>query len=220
MLSVFFIAGCSTQEPVWRLKALQSIQQLEKEDAPELLPEAYFSMRQTFDNGDQIFRLEEDGEQADLQYQLAFQKSCLLKDELLAYKACKEAEAREIADEEEQLRLEEERKKQEAALKEEYLKKEALAKRKLKNGSAENGANGGRERNQTPTYIVKRGETLPQIAARPEVYNDSSLWQLIYKANRDQVRDPYQLWPGQVLKIPRAYSRDEAADARKLVHRR
>ena len=54
---------------------------------------------------------------------------------------------------------------------------------------------------------------MPQIAARPEIYNEAGLWPLIYRANRDQVRDPYQLWPGQVLKIPRSYSREEAVEA-------
>ena len=55
------------------------------------------------------------------------------------------------------------------------------------------------------TYTVRRGETLPQIAGRVEIYNDASLWPLIYRANRDQIRDPKRLWPGQVLTIPRRY---------------
>ena len=55
------------------------------------------------------------------------------------------------------------------------------------------------------TYTVRRGETLPQIAGRTEIYNDATLWPLIYRANRDQIRDPKQLWPGQVLTIPRRY---------------
>jgi nucleoid-associated protein YgaU len=68
---------------------------------------------------------------------------------------------------------------------------------------------------QSPLYTVRRGETLPQIAARSEIYNDASLWPLIYRANRDQIRNPTQLWPGQVLKIPRHFSRDEAIEAKR-----
>ena len=68
---------------------------------------------------------------------------------------------------------------------------------------------------QAISYTVRRGETLPQIAARTEIYNDSSLWPLIYRANRDQIRDPKQLWPGQILKIPRHFSRDEALEAKR-----
>lgn len=65
-------------------------------------------------------------------------------------------------------------------------------------------------------HTVKRGETLPQIAALPEVYGDSSLWPLIYKANRDQIGNPAVLWPGQVLRIPRNYDRNDINEARRF----
>jgi len=65
-------------------------------------------------------------------------------------------------------------------------------------------------------HTVKRGETLPQIAALPEVYGDSSLWPLIYKSNRDQVSNPAVLWPGQVLKIPRTFDRNDVSEARRF----
>jgi nucleoid-associated protein YgaU len=70
--------------------------------------------------------------------------------------------------------------------------------------------------NQNAVHTVRRGETLPQIAARSEIYNDASLWPIIYRANRDQIRDPKQLWPGQVLKIPRNFSRDDAKEAKRF----
>jgi hypothetical protein len=66
------------------------------------------------------------------------------------------------------------------------------------------------------SYTVKRGETLPQIAARPMIYGDPTLWPLIYRANRDQIRDPRRLWPGQTLRIPRNVGRDEMAEARRF----
>jgi len=200
---------------------LSFIVQLEKEDAQNIRPEAFISIKQTFENAERLFTVEDDGELADLEYQLAFQKSSILKQELLEYRTCVEAEAREIAIAEEELRLEEERRRQEEidVLEEEMRRKEAEKQRNRASG--ENGSHSARDRNNLPaSYIVKRGETLPQIAARPEVYNDASLWQLIYKANRDQVRDPYQLWPGQSLKIPRNYSREDVADARKQAGRR
>jgi nucleoid-associated protein YgaU len=59
-------------------------------------------------------------------------------------------------------------------------------------------------------YTVRRGETLPQISARSEIYNDSTLWPIIFRANRDQIRDPKRLWPGQVITIPRNFSRIDA----------
>jgi nucleoid-associated protein YgaU len=67
-----------------------------------------------------------------------------------------------------------------------------------------------------PVYhTVMHGETLPQIAARPDVYNDLALWPLLYRANRDQIRDPGHIQPGQVLRIPRNMSREETAEARR-----
>lgn len=65
-------------------------------------------------------------------------------------------------------------------------------------------------------HTVKRGETLPQIAAQQEVYGDSSLWPLIYRANRDQISNPAVLWPGQVLRIPRNYDRNDINEARRF----
>lgn len=65
-------------------------------------------------------------------------------------------------------------------------------------------------------HTVKRGETLPQIAALPEVFNDSTLWPLIYRANRNQISNPAILWPGQVLKIPRNSDRSDVVEARRF----
>ena len=61
---------------------------------------------------------------------------------------------------------------------------------------------------------VEAGENLATIAARPEVYKDALLWPLIYKANRDQIKDPKEIFSGQILKIPRDKSRGEAEAAR------
>ncbi len=63
-------------------------------------------------------------------------------------------------------------------------------------------------------YTVKEGETLWTIAARREIYLDPLLWPIIYKANRDQIKDPRQIYPGQVLSIPRDTSRSELEEAR------
>jgi len=62
---------------------------------------------------------------------------------------------------------------------------------------------------------VHAGENLAIIAARAEVYKDALLWPLIYKANRDQIKDPTVIFPGQILLIPRDKSRDEVEAARR-----
>jgi len=64
-------------------------------------------------------------------------------------------------------------------------------------------------------YVVKKGDTLPSIAARHEIYNDSFMWPLIYKANRDQIKDPKVLYTGQDLKVPREMSTEDIIEARR-----
>ncbi len=58
-------------------------------------------------------------------------------------------------------------------------------------------------------YEVKPGQSLADIAALPEVYGDRLLWPLIYRANRDQIKTPSEISPGQLLDIPRDKSREE-----------
>ena len=53
------------------------------------------------------------------------------------------------------------------------------------------------------TYTVKKGECLWYIAGYPEIYGNPLEWPKIYKANRDMIRDPDFIYPGQVLRIPR-----------------
>lgn len=63
-------------------------------------------------------------------------------------------------------------------------------------------------------YEVRAGQTLAAIAALPEVYGDSLLWPLIYRANRDQIKAPQEISAGQVLDVPRDKSREELEAAR------
>jgi nucleoid-associated protein YgaU len=50
------------------------------------------------------------------------------------------------------------------------------------------------------TYTVKSGDTLSKIAK--EHLGDANAYMQIYNANRDQLSDPDQIKPGQVLKLP------------------
>ncbi|MDD5355908.1 MAG: LysM peptidoglycan-binding domain-containing protein [Candidatus Omnitrophica bacterium] len=52
------------------------------------------------------------------------------------------------------------------------------------------------------TYVVKSGDTLEKIAARPEVYGDKKQWYKIFKANESKLKEPNKILPGQVLDIP------------------
>lgn len=52
------------------------------------------------------------------------------------------------------------------------------------------------------TYVVVKGDSLSKIAKRE--YGDASKWHRIYEANRDVIKDPDLIYPGQELKIPGA----------------
>lgn len=58
-------------------------------------------------------------------------------------------------------------------------------------------------RNITPagkTYTVVKGDSLSKIAKRE--YGNANEWKRIYEANRDILKDPDKIYPGQKLKIP------------------
>ncbi len=47
---------------------------------------------------------------------------------------------------------------------------------------------------------VKSGDSLSKIAKQE--YGDASKWPLIFEANKDVLKDPDKIFPGQQLKIP------------------
>ena len=53
------------------------------------------------------------------------------------------------------------------------------------------------------TYVVKPGESLWTIAAKPEIYGKSTRWRRIFDANRDILKSPNHVRAGMTLKIPR-----------------
>lgn len=64
------------------------------------------------------------------------------------------------------------------------------------------------------SYTVGEGETLWTISAQPQVYSEGLLWPLLYQANRDQIKDPRQIFPGQNLGIRRDMTQKELEEAR------
>jgi nucleoid-associated protein YgaU len=51
-------------------------------------------------------------------------------------------------------------------------------------------------------YTVKSGDSLSKIAKQQ--YGDGNQWRRIYDANRDKIKDPDLIHPGQELTIPGA----------------
>jgi nucleoid-associated protein YgaU len=50
------------------------------------------------------------------------------------------------------------------------------------------------------TYTVQSGDSLSKIAK--QFYGDASQYNKIFEANRDKLKDPDKIQPGQVLNIP------------------
>ena len=50
------------------------------------------------------------------------------------------------------------------------------------------------------TYTVVAGDSLSKIAKRE--FGDASKWNAIYEANRDTIKNPDLIHPGQVLNLP------------------
>jgi nucleoid-associated protein YgaU len=70
--------------------------------------------------------------------------------------------------------------------------------------SSTRGAGGG-----VSSYSVVRGDNLWSISGKEEVYADPYQWPLIYKTNRDKIKDADLIHPGQVFDIDQNASASE-----------
>jgi nucleoid-associated protein YgaU len=52
-------------------------------------------------------------------------------------------------------------------------------------------------------YEVVRGDSLWAISAQAETYNNPDQWPLIFKTNRDQIKDADLIYPGQTFEVDR-----------------
>lgn len=59
------------------------------------------------------------------------------------------------------------------------------------------------------SYSVVRGDNLWNISGKDEVYADPYQWPLIYKTNRDKIKDADLIHPGQVLDVDQDASASE-----------
>ncbi|WP_035497239.1 LysM peptidoglycan-binding domain-containing protein [Citrifermentans bremense] len=213
LLLVIIAAACATQPPRFRDEASARLEQLKLRGGERLHPNEYAGTLQAFFKGDALL-LASEREEADRYFELTLLKAELLEKTLDEEKAREQA-ARERA-EEEKRRTEREKKAREEA--ERRAQAKAAAEERAKREAAEaerRKPKPQKEPQLVASYTVRRGESLPLIASRPEVYGDRVLWPLLYRANRDQIRDPRHIWPGQVLRIPRNQGRDDISEARR-----
>lgn len=216
----YLLTGCSTPAPIWRDSASIAVEELGRQEAAKLFPQEYYSLLEVFEHGEAVLHVHNNHHEADAFYQLALQKSAVLRKELQISRERQAAAEAERTARAEAARIVREAAEAEARMAEqERVNNEALA--RARNAAAAR----ARQVPEPPPYMpsvytVRRGETLPQIAARTEIYDDASLWPIIYRANRDQIRNPRQLWPGQKLKIPRNFSRDDVSEAKRYSGRK
>ena len=52
------------------------------------------------------------------------------------------------------------------------------------------------------TYTVVKGDSLSKIAK--QFYGNAGQWKKIYEANKDTIKNPDLIYPGQTFKIPDA----------------
>ena len=55
---------------------------------------------------------------------------------------------------------------------------------------------------QPANYTVKAGDSLSKIAKRE--LGDANKWHAIYEANKDRIKNPDLIYPGDVLTLPNA----------------
>ena len=66
---------------------------------------------------------------------------------------------------------------------------------------------------ENDSYTVKKDDNLWCISKQPEIYDTAFNWPLIFKENKDQIKDADLIFPDQVLMIPRDSSEDEITAA-------
>jgi len=65
-------------------------------------------------------------------------------------------------------------------------------------------------------YTVAEKDTLWGIAGKSDIYSDSFQWPLIFKANRDSIKDPDLIYPKQDFVIQKGLADEDVAHAKSL----
>lgn len=66
------------------------------------------------------------------------------------------------------------------------------------------------EEESVTMYTVVKGDHLWGIARKPEHYGNGFAWPMIYKANRDKIKNPDLIYPKQVFSIPKLTEEEKA----------
>lgn len=224
-LILCLVTACAAPVSRYRDEAGLTLEKVSLSRAESLFPLEVRDLFQTVSQGDNDY-LKGDIQQADRYYSLALGKAQMIEtlylNELKRREevARLEFEMKRQAEAELALQKKIEQEKAESLAVEAALKAKKLETEKAEARKRAERAKQEKEIQLVSRHTVKRGETLPQIAALAEVFGDSSLWPLIYRANRDQISNPAVLWPGQDLRIPRNSDRSDISEARRFAAER
>ncbi len=199
-----WLCGCQGRVPMWQVEAGAALDKIRLSGADVLLPLEYRGVEESYALGNSYLKAG-DYQNAEKVFHSTFRNAEALEKRLAEERSKIEENSSHMENIGE--KETERQQKAEEKVRDQGEKREPSEKPKKT-----------RERILASAHTVKRGETLPYIAALPEVFNDPSLWPLLYRANRDQIRDPNYIWPGQVLRIPRNLSREDTNCARKSTH--
>ena len=75
-----------------------------------------------------------------------------------------------------------------------------------KGGTAKSGGTKGGTASETQAsdrHVVKPGESLWSISAKADVYGEGTRWNRLYRGNKDRIKNPDRIYPGQEIQIPR-----------------
>ena len=202
LLLTCFLWGCAKPPRQELVTAQAALARAEAAEAPALATEEYRAASNALRDGEALIRRK--------QYQLA--RQILPLAESHAQKALIRARQEQVAREQQKAReREEQRLREEQAL----LERLPPEPKPIRPPPPSVKAPAPAPTRELPvSYRVRGGETLWTIAARKDVYADALLWPLLYQANRDQIKDPRQIYPGQTLSIPRQISDQSQQEAR------
>jgi nucleoid-associated protein YgaU len=209
--AVLISSGCAQSSSHWRQDAMAIIDLVRIKGGETAFPDEFKSAEDSLAKGEALLRADEE-EEADSYFQLAWTKGKVLKKGLDAEKL-RTTEVARLKEETEKSEL-----KRQRLLREKQSPFAMEQPRSLHTAENVKKIESPRVSKDKPLpayHTVMRNETLPQIAALADVYGDQMLWPLLYRANRDQIRDPAHIWPGQVLRIPRNLNNEEIAEARR-----
>jgi nucleoid-associated protein YgaU len=83
-----------------------------------------------------------------------------------------------------------------------------LAEARAAGGTAKSGGAKSNTASQEPApgserHVVKPGESLWSISAKPDVYGEGARWNRLYRGNKSRIQNPDRIYPGQEIQIPR-----------------